>query len=138
MNANETWWFANRADQARRNYGYNKAQNDYERGLARTQAGWDRADLVRQFSRQRQALPANYNRRGVMNSGIWNKALADWTTDKTRALTRQTAAADMKQQGYDLADYQLADIKRKALDDLAAQRTAYEQTIASILRTNYG
>lgn len=136
LNPNETWWFSNRADQARRQYGYAKAQNDYERKLSGTQGEWDRQDMIRQFASQRTQLPRNYTQRGLMNSGVYQRGLGEFKSNKVRALTRQTAAQDLKSQGYDIADVQLTDIRNKALDDLRNQRIAYEQTLASILRGN--
>jgi hypothetical protein len=136
MTESERWWFTNRENQARRTFDYGKAQNTYERNLAKTQAGWDRSDLLRQFSQQRAALPSTYNRRGVMNSGLWQRGYGEWAGNKVRSLTRQQSAADSRQQGFDIADYSMADIKQKALDDLTAQRIAYEQTLDAAIKAN--
>ena len=136
LNSNERWWFTNRADQAKRQFGYGKAQNDYERGLAKTQAEWDRSDMIRQFANQRNSLAGGFQRRGVMNSGLYQRGYKDWSENRIRSLSRQTSAADSRQKGFDIAAYSLADIKQKTLDDLAAQKTAYEQSLAEIVKAN--
>lgn len=136
LNPNETFWFRNREDQAQRQFRYGQKQNAYERELSRTQGQWDREDLIRQFTQQRQQLPQGYTQRGLMNSGVYQRGLGEWGSNKLRSLGRQSAAQGMKMQGYDIADVQLTDIRNKALDDLRNQRIAYEQTLASILRGN--
>jgi hypothetical protein len=136
LNSNERWWFKNRAAQADRQFRYGKAQNDYERGLAKTQATWDRSDLIRQFTNQRNSLAGGFQRRGVMNSGLYQRGYKDWSENKVRSLTRQTSAADARQRGFDIAAYSLADIRQKTLDDLQAQKLAYEQSLSEFVKAN--
>lgn len=136
LNLNEKNWFNQRRNSAIWNYGYGKTQNDYERKLSGTQQGWQRADLIKQFTDARQKLPNQFNRRGIMNSGIYQKALGDFAADRTQALTRQNTGAGLKNQGYDIANSQLGLIKARTLSELEAQKADYRKSLSAGIGVN--
>lgn len=133
LKANEIQWFKSRRDQAGWSAGYGRDQNEYDRKIEAKQQSWNRDDLVRHYQQMRQKLPNAFNRRGVMNSGLYQKGLSDWAQDRTRDLQRQTTAATLKDQGFDLARSQINLIEERTKRDIDRQKKALEETVSASL-----
>lgn len=84
---------------ARNNYLRGINQNDFERG----QAGIDRTQALQRFGvvwgRTREALPGQFQARGLMNSGIYQGALENYGVDRTMAGNQITNAYDARMGG---------------------------------------
>lgn len=130
----ETQWFTAQKNRAKQAFTLGNDQNTYERGLSNVQSGWSREDMIRNFNRQREGFANSWNKRGMVNSGLYNAALTRFQGDQQTNLTRQRTGNEWKNQGYDIAGNQLATIQSDALQELEDQRRAYQNTMATVLR----
>lgn len=129
----ENQWFRSQRNRAKQAYELGTQQNKYEKGLWNKQQTWTRDDLVRQFNRQRETLANPYNRRGMMNSGMYQQGLLRHYQDRGRALDRQSLATLWKNEGFDLAQSQLARVRDDQLADLKDQQDEYRKTLAGVI-----
>lgn len=65
------------------------AQNLFQQGNLNLDQNITMRDLEARFDRQREQLPGGYQRRGLMNSGIYQQGLSDYATQRTNATTDQ-------------------------------------------------
>ena len=130
----EKQWFQAQRSRAKQAFELGSAQSTYERDLSNRQAGWNRGDLIRNYSRQRESFSNPWNKRGMLNSGMYGQALQRYTGDHQRDLQRQGQANQWKNEGFDMAGDQLARVRDEALTELQNQEREYQNTLATILR----
>lgn len=130
----ETQWFNAQKARAKQAYTLGTDQNKYERGLSNKQAEWGRADLMRNFTQQRQGFANSWNKRGMVNSGGYQSALTRYNEDYQRNLGRQRVGNEWKNQGFDIAGNQLATIQTDALKELEDQQREYQNTVATVIK----
>lgn len=118
-----------------RAYDMGTGQNKHDRGLAQYQYDWDRQDMLKRLADQRNAIPGQFNRRGMMNSGLYQRGLADYTRDSTRSTQRLDTAHYLRQAGFNLVDNQLKRIRDESLTDITDQQAALRELRATTLRS---
>ena len=133
LKPNETQWFKSQRRRADHAYNLGTQQNKYERLQSERQSNWQREDLARQWHRGRESFANSFNKRGVINSGIYQNALLRRQQDQNKAFQRNSESKLWKGQGYDLAKRQLGDVRTAAKKDLDEQETAYRRTISSVI-----
>ena len=137
LKRSEDQWFKTAAAQAQRANAMGWGQLNYERSMADQQGAWDHADLSKAFSRQREQFASPWNRKNMMNSGMYQNALGRMIGDHSENVARMNIGDQYRNQGFSLAGTQLDQVQQHTLDDLRDQRRAYEETLASMIRT-YG
>ena len=127
-----------RRRQVNTTYGLGMAQNRFQMGRTRRECNRGRQDLKFQFGRARRELPGAYAAGGLMNSGIYQRGLTDFNVEKTRALGNLRGQFQDEMGGLRLASRQLDRVRQSSLNDIASQRAARRQALASSLRTATG
>jgi hypothetical protein len=113
------------------------SQNQFQREGVKNAYGRSRANLVRQYAQLANRLPGAYNRRGLLNSGIYQRAQADFSKD------RQRSYADLLGQRNDqlgqlfVSDLMLNQTRSGAISDLDELQEARRQA-ASLIRASAG
>lgn len=137
LNPEDLNWFASSRRRVNDTYNLGLAQNNYQQSVLGNQFARSLGDTTRQFSRMREKMPWAAARRGLMNSGIWNKQLADFGVDKNAAIANLTGQMNDQKFGLQLAQNQLGQIRGSALLDLNDQEAARRAAIAAALRNDY-
>lgn len=119
-------------------YQLGLGQNQYQREVVGNAYGRQRADLVRRFGQMRDRIPGSFARRGMLNSGMHQKAWADFASDRARSYDDLRAQRDDQLAGLTLARNQMESTRRWAVDDLEEQETARLAAIAATLRAAQG
>lgn len=109
-------------------------QNQYQSETIGNAYGRQRGDLVRQFDQMRDRIPGRMARRGLLNSGIAQKAWSDFSSDRARTYNNLLGTRDDQLAGLTLARGQLESTRRNAHDDLKEQETARLAAVAATLR----
>lgn len=119
-------------------YGLGLGQNKFQRDRTKQEFNRGYADLKTRFGEARRQLPGEYARGGLLNSGIWGKRVADFNAERSRGLGSLRGRYDSEVGGLDLAQSQLEQTRRGALDDIQAQRAARRSASAASLRAAQG
>lgn len=85
----EAW--DNRRNRAKALYETQKAQGEFQRSNILENQSLDTAELAKRFNRMRERLPGGFARRGLLNSGIYQRALKQYAEDR-QAATSSLAA----------------------------------------------
>ncbi len=131
LNPEELTWFDAANSRLTRSFNFGKAQNTYEQKLQGQSYDWDKGDLLKQFGKMRENVAQPYVRRGMINSGMHQKGLTDWATEKRDALGRLQTSNNYKGQGFDMAQGQLNEALFSGRGDLNAQRAARRKMTVS-------
>jgi hypothetical protein len=110
-------------------------QNQYQRDTVRNAYGRQRGDLVQQYAQLRDRIPGSFAARGMLNSGMQEKAWRDFKDQRQNAYANLAGQRDDQLSGLTLARNQLASTRAGTLDDLEEQRTARLAAVASTLRS---
>lgn len=119
-------------------YGLGLAQNRFQKSRTRNEYTRGRRDLVARFGEARRELPGAYAQGGLLNSGLWQKRVADFNAERQRALGSLQGRFREENSGLRLARRQLEQVRRGALDDIKSQRAARRSATASALRSARG
>jgi len=132
----EGQYFRSAMGRAQQSYDLGVAQNRYERNVGNNRYGWQMSDLAKQFQRSRDGFATPFARRGMMNSGNYESQLSRFLGDYQQQRNRADLAHQWQNDGYTLADSQLAAIRDQTMADLADQKRSYQQTLAATLVAN--
>ena len=113
------------------------AQNQYQKEIAGNQYNRSLADLTRQYAQMRERLPGQYAQRGLLNSGIYQSALARFGTERQAATANLAGAYNDTYRGYVMAGTQLEDQRRRATEEVDSQEAA-RRAAAEALRAAIG
>lgn len=111
-------------------------QNDYQKGVLG--AGYTRnvADLTRKFSEMRKGLPGGFAKRGMLNSGAYQRSVADFNTQRNTTMQNTEAQNAEQIWGLALARNQLESVKTNAEFDIDEQERARRAAIAAAIDPN--
>lgn len=137
LNPEDFNWFASSRRRVNDTFNLGQAQNQYQQSILGNQFARGLGDTTRQFARMREKMPWAAARRGLMNSGIWTKQLADFGVDKNAAVANLTGQFNDQKFGLQLAGQQLGQVRQSALLDLDDQEAARRAAIAAALRNDY-
>ena len=118
----------------RQNLMQNKAQVQYQRGLAGQQYQDNLVDFGVDQNRVREQLPTNYIQRGVFNSGIYRQALRDYATDRLRGQRNIQRGYQSQLGQLALQDRGYEDEYTQAMANLYGNQFAAQAQIASTLQ----
>lgn len=119
-------------------YNLGLPQNKWQRSLVRNEYARDKGDLSRQFAEMREQLPGGYAGRGLLNSGIYHRGLADLAGDRSRAFGRLRGGFEDQTFGLDLARQQLGQVRTNARSDIDDMEAARRAAVAASLRAATG
>lgn len=134
LNPEELSYFRTARRRVQDTYGLGAAQNAYEQGAASNAYARSLGDLTRQFDQVRSKLPWNYAGRGMLNSGLYQKGLADYGQDRLRSFGNLRGSYEDQMGGFNLAAQQLAAVKTAGASDIEEQEQSRVASIAAMLR----
>lgn len=132
MTPEETHYYLSKRNQLNESYGLGAAQNNYQAGTVRNAYTRQLGDYARQYDKVREKIPYGFARRGMMNSGLYQKALTDYNTERNAGYANMQGAFNDQIGAYDLALGQMGQVKQSSLTEVDAQQKLAET--AALLR----
>lgn len=74
--------YSNRRRQATTTYGQRRAQSEFDRSGVQANQGIDVRNLAQRFDEMRRNLPGSFNRRGMLNSGLFAQGMQDYGSQR--------------------------------------------------------
>ena len=130
--ATESQWFDAQRRNARQQFEFGKAQNRYQASIAKAQHGWDKADLLRQYSDARKGLAGSYVQGGRFGGGMYHEGLTRLGLDKLRDLRRVSDAYGLQKTGFRQTYEQLAGARSTTLQNLTEQENALKKHLDAV------
>ena len=134
LNPDEVGYFNTARRRVTDSYGIGQAQNAYQRDTAASAFARSQGTLMQRYAQMRDRLPYGYAKRGLLNSGIYQKGLADFAQQKNQAIGDLAGQFQDQNAGFDLAQRQLASVYSGAGMDLDEQEKQREAAVAASLR----
>lgn len=125
--------FQTRRRQAQQSYDIGTAQNQWKRDTADQEYASATSDLRRQYGRARRQFGSNWTKRGMLNSGLHDKAYQDLQVDRQQGLSDLLRQYNQSRSGLELADRQLSTILWDSVVDVNAAEEARRQSVAAAL-----
>lgn len=119
-------------------YDMARAQNDFQKSLANNAYSRNFGSLAKQYDRMRERMPYGYAKRGLLNSGVWGRALGQFSQDRVRSFGDLLKAHQDATGGLDLAADQLFKTKENTLADIESAERARLDAVAAALRAATG
>jgi hypothetical protein len=132
--AGETAEWGNQRRQLGTNYQDALAQIDFERGNLAARQGVDTQDLTRKFDQMRDRLPGQYQKRGLMNSGIYGGALQDYGTDRAGAFAKMKSQYGEQLGQLDLSKKRTHSQYQSGMTSIDTTEAARRQDLATMIR----
>lgn len=136
LNPEDFNYFRTKRRQVDTTHSLGQAQNAYQSAAAGNQFTRNVGDLARQYGRAVEKHPWGFGARGLLNSGIYQKSVADLATDGfVRPYTNMVGQHQDVQGGFALAGQQLGRIRGESMADISSaeqSRLAMEQIAAAI------
>jgi hypothetical protein len=123
-------WNGQKAD-ARQNLMGSKAGNLYQQQLSGLQYGQRLGDMQSKFNQARVQLPTQYAQRGILQSGIYKNALAQYAQERLRAQNSLQTQFQMEQGGFIFGDRQAEDDYAAALQRILGEQYGGQATAAT-------
>jgi hypothetical protein len=127
-------YFDSLMSRANQVYNQESDNNLYQQGIVQSEHGITQRDLQDRLKKTREQLPGQYQRRGLMNSGVYQQGLTDYATVATNATSDLERRFQNQMGGLQNAYKQLGETHGMTTSDIEARRTARRNTIASTLR----
>lgn len=99
-----------------------RAANTFSRSLSARQGARKLTDFKTGFQRQVPQFQANYANRGLGQSGVYKRALRNFTGDYSRDMSRITEDNSAQRYQFDLNDAQMVSERDRVLADLNLQK----------------
>ena len=125
-------YFEQQRRRIRNQYLQGTQQAKYQGSLLDAENSRSKRDLTRQFGEIRNQLPGQFAGGGVLNSGIYQKALTDYATDRSTGFADLSARYLEQKQGLSQSLGQLSSIYKSSLDDVASSEAARRATAEAI------
>jgi len=116
-------------------YGQGAAQNLFQQSMLQSEQGVREQDLGRRFDQMREKLPAGFQQRGLMNSGVYQQGLTDYGTERTNAFADLQRGFQNQMGGLQQAYAQMGSTYSTGMSDVESQRTARRRGKAAALRS---
>lgn len=134
LNPEELSYFRTARRRVQDTYGMGAAQNQFEQGAAKRGYGRKLGDVTRQFDQMRSKIPWGFASRGMLNSGLHQKAVADYGIARTNTIGDLRGAHEDQMGALNLAAQQLGQIRTSTLSDVDEQQQSRVASIAAMLR----
>lgn len=135
LNPEELNYYSTRRRQITDTYNLGQAQNTYQQGALGRDEQRQIGDLAYQYGQMRDKAPWGYARRGLLNSGIYQKGLTDLAqSGYVRPLNNITGQYQDQLGALQLAQQQLGTIQTGALSDVDEAEKARIAAVAATLR----
>ena len=95
-----------------------RTANTFSRGLSQRRGSRQMGDATRSFRRQVPSMQQNFAGRGIANSGVYKRAMQNFTGDYTRNLGRMQEDLDSAGYQFDLQDRQLVAERDRVLQEM--------------------
>lgn len=133
LNPEEQNYFDTTQRRVNQTYDMGVSQNQFQRSTAGADyAAKNYLEGVK-WGRQYEALPGVYIRRGLGSSGIMQRGVNDFQTDRANAFAEMARAYQNQLSQLANGDAQLTSVRDQALGDLEAQKQARLALLASML-----
>lgn len=99
-----------------------RAANTFSRTLSQRRGSRNVADYQQNFRRQLPGFQANYANRGLGNSGVYQRALQNYSGDYSQGLGRLQEDQQAEEYQFGLDDASLISQRDRALADLEMQK----------------
>lgn len=132
LDADQANYFRTRRRQVNDTYNLGLAQNLNSRQRLRREYGRQRTDLRRQFGDMRMKLPGAFAQGGLLNSGLWQRQLQRYGTERSRALGNLAGQFQDERGSLLLAKRQLGQVRRNAIYDVDQALAARRATAATL------
>lgn len=117
-------------------YKSNLAENQHTRNQLGVQRADTLRDLTNQFARQRRTLSQGMGARGLANSGIWQRRVADFQQDRNQAFSGLNTTYSDQLARLALARQQLEATRNSQIADIDMHEAARRAELATMLRNN--
>lgn len=124
-----------RRQQANTAYGRTRSNVDYLRSIAGQDYGTGKSRMTRTWDQAFSALPANYARRNVLRSGIFNRGFGDYQTGRENAFSDYALKNQRQMDQYQRQADDLELIRNLTLGQIDAEEAARRANLASQLRS---
>jgi hypothetical protein len=108
-------------------------QNQWQRQIAGSEYQRGLGDLRTQFAALRDQLPHQFARGGLLNSGIYARALDRWQSERTRQTGNLYGRYQDQLGGLNLADQQLERIRANTAKQIDQSEVARRATVKALL-----
>lgn len=119
---------------ARSRFGFTNADIQRRFAALQRQYGQQVGDLERSFERSKEPMVSSFAQRGLGRSGIFNKAMQEYLTDRQRSLGDLTAGFAEQQGALELERLGASQNLQSELDWLALQKQQQVMNDAAELR----
>lgn len=123
---------------ARNQYDLASAQNKFRQNQVNLGYTQSKGDLQTDYGKARRAFGSDWNRRGMLNSGLYKQAYGDLQKDRMRGLARLQFNRQSELDALDLAGRQLVTVRDNTLADVDTAEAARRQAVAAALRYAQG
>jgi hypothetical protein len=113
-------------------FALSKAQNDYQGGIATRARDRGLSDLKRQYQLAQRKFPQTYAKRGLLNSGLYNRGQYDLQLQNTMQKKNIQGSFGDQMGGLYMAGLQLGATRDSALSDIDMQEQARRATAQAI------
>ena len=128
-------WFDSLATRLNDTYGRGVSANQYQQTQLASEQGIREQDLGRRFDQIRERLPGGFQKRGLLNSGIYQAGLGEYATDRTNATSDLQRQFQNQMFGLQNRLGEMETAYHTGMGDLNFQKTARRHAKASTLRT---
>jgi len=130
----EVAYYENQKRMANQSYGRGIVDVNLQRGRLGVDQGFATDDINQRFGDIREQVPGSFNRRGLLNSGIFKNALTDLFTDKTSALDRLNVGFARQFQDLDITEQDLSTQLENALSSISGDQQLRRSVYAEIIK----
>lgn len=134
LSTQEVAYFQNQRRIANNSFGRGIVDINLQRGRLGVDEQFATQDLTDQFDAAREPLTGSFNRRGLLDSGIFKNALSDFFTQKTGAFDRLDVAFERQFTDLDITEDDLNQQLTNALSSIAADENVRRSVYAEIIR----
>ena len=120
-----------RRQQADTAFGRQRANLDYQRGIAGQDYGIGQTRIARSWDKAFQQLPAAFARRGGMRSGIYNQGFKDYLTGRENAESDWNLQNRRRMDAFQNQQDDLELIRNMALQQIESEQSARQAALAA-------
>lgn len=125
-------YFEQQRRRIRNQYLQGESQIKHQGTVLRNDYNRSRRDLTTQFGRARNQFGGSFASGGALNSGLYQRALTDFSVDKNNAFADLLAKYQEQQGGMNTALGNMLSTYKSSMDDVASAEAARRATAEAI------
>lgn len=134
LNPEEINAYQTRANQADTAFQRGMGRLAYQRGRAAEDFGIGNTRLTKSWDKFQTNLPAQYARKNILRSGIYNQGFQDYQLNRTNAFDDYGLNYSRQQDAFNQQNDDLESARNMALTDIENQRAARQSNLAAQIR----